>query len=287
MKSLGIFHCRPCDNWGPGKLALNTLSGLNKMGIPLILNDYGEYNFCLGGQAISSFLNKNVKNAIIGPTTFTFPSPEWLIQYDKFLVAGAWERQRWIDKGMPPEKVFVWAGGIEDQYFEVNKNIKYDCLIHFKRTGVYKLKLVIKALEKLNLTYKVIGKNSEYYSSNENYEATELLKLASECRFAYIIDGSETQGFANMEILSTNTPCIVYEHNPNKLSYSEIHKDLPQVTSVPYFSDDCGMITTSLSRKTITNFIDRIPTYQPRKFMQNFTIQKSCEQLLGFFNQIV
>lgn len=287
METLGIFHDTLCDYWGPGKLCLNTLSGLDKMGVPVIRNGYGKYNFCIGGKATSAFLNKNVKNAIIGPATFNFPSPDFLSQYSKFLVAGPWLRQRWINQGIPPESVSAWPGGIEDLYFEVDKNIKYDCLIHYKRTSIHSLNLVVEALKNLNLTYKIIGKNSSYYSSNHNYDSIQLLKLASECRFAYIVDGTETQGFANMEILSTNTPCIVYENNPNELSYSEIHKDEPLPTSVPYFSDDCGIITTSLSKETITNFIDRVPAYQPRKFMQNFTIQKSCEQLLGFFDYLV
>jgi len=151
-------------------------------------------------------------------------------------------------------------------------NIKYDCLIYFKRRTKEELSDVIRFLEKKNLTYNVV--------SYGDYQECDLELLASQSRFCFLLNGTESQGIAVQEIMDLNVPLFVWD-----LEYWNDQGPQYKVpaSSVPYWSDLCGerFFTKEEMEETFDRFYSNIDIYNPQKYVEeNLSFKASVNKLL-------
>jgi hypothetical protein len=276
--NIGVFIDDTRNTWGPGKLALNTINGLTKMGINHKVNDYYDYNLCISGDKFHyNFLGYEVKNPLIGPCSMNDPEScyDAFNHYPKFLVASDWYKKNWMSYGIVNEKIDVWFGGIDVDLFKPNKDVKYDCLILFKARSYDDVMLVQSVLNKHNLTSVSL--------SYGQYQEEDLIKYSNMCKFCIVIDNTETQGFANMEVMSMNLPILVFDTNTWENKFFE-------ATSVPYFHDECGLkvhqndFNLDKIEKNLNVFLNNIDSYKPRDIiLNNYTFEHSIKLLQKIF----
>lgn len=275
---IGIFLDNTINNWGPGKLALNTIKGFDKNEINYKINDFYEYNLCISGSQFQwKFLGNYVKNTIIGPCSIGEPLQyiNTINTYPKTLVASEWVKNLWSSSGVPIEKIGTWFGGIDTDIFQPKKNIKYDCLILFKNRSFEELHLIQNVLNKKKLSSLILNHGS--------YDEEFFLNAANNCKFSIILHNTETQGFAIMEVMSMDLPILVFDFNTWDNKYFES-------TSVPYFHEKCGNIVpqkdfnSEVIEKKIDSFLDNINSYSPREIiLKNYTLDHSVNLLKKIF----
>lgn len=278
--NIGIFLDNTNNNWGPGKLALNTIKGFKKMGINFKVNEPYDYNLCISGSQYHwRFFNNSIKNSIIGPCSIDDSRNHGasFAQYSKFLVPSQWHKNLWISQGVSEEKVNVWFGGIDSDLFKPNKNLKYDCLILFKNRSYQDLSLIQSKLSSKNLSFVTL--------TNGTYDEETFIQLANNCKFCIILHNTETQGFATMEIMSMDLPVIVFDFNVWENQYFE-------ASSVPYFNPKCGIIVKQenfnsiVIEEKINEMLDNLTQYSPRDLiLENYTLTHSINLLKKYFEE--
>lgn len=131
-------------------------------------------------------------------------------------------------------------------------------LIYFKKRKNDELIKVQKYLDKKNIQYKTF--------TYGDYKNQELLKEALDSSFGIILDKSESQGIAIQELMSTNLPLFVIDYQKNE--YIDLDNFI--FTSVPYWSDKCGVRIYNINDfdEKIDLFIKNIKSYSPREFIE-------------------
>jgi len=151
------------------------------------------------------------------------------------------------------------------------KEIKYDCLVYFKRREDRELQAVIKFLESKGFSYNIVSYNN--YSENDFY------RLANESRFCFLVNGTESQGIAVQEIMSMNVPIIAWDIK----SWEDQGEpwSVP-ATSIPYWSDLCGekfYYEDEINLK-FEQFYSNLNTYNPAKYIEKELSYKASIQKL-------
>ena len=190
--------------------------------------------------------------------------------------------QMWINIGLPyldPKKAHgrkseIWGAGVDTDYFapalEVQKT--QDFFVYFKSQRFHELRDVYKYL--FNDWFEMKGSMLMYYY----YDHPMLLETAQKSRFCIMLNDTETQGLATLEILATNTPIFVIDVG----AYVGERYTLEGATSVPCWDGRCGMRS---SLKTLSDdfpkFIDALPTYRPREFvLESYSYKAAAAKLL-------
>lgn len=277
---IGLFYNNTNYNWGPGKLAKNTIQGLKNKNVEIITNDYGDYNLSICSEQFKNkFISHNVPNTLVGPCSMNTPRdfPSSFNEYSKFLVASEWYKKNWITYGIDENKIDVWFGGIDTDLFHPEKKIKTDCIIFLKNNDSNIFEAVKNVLNKLKLTYVFL-----HYG---NYNEGEFIDLINSCKLGIIIHNTETQGFAIMEAMSMDLPLLVLDKNTWVGD-----KVFQEATSTPYFNNECGLkikekeITEISIEENLKLMLDNINTYKPRKFiLENYTISDSINLLFKYY----
>jgi hypothetical protein len=270
---IGIFIANTDRNWGPGKLSFNTIKGFEQMGIDYVINDYGDYNFCICGDKFNRFfLKEKIENSVIGPCSLNIPSDNIsaFSMYEKFLVASEWYMNNWKTYGV--NNVDYWFGGIDTDIFMDNKSDTDSCFIYYKNRNREELKIVVDILNKLGIKFQILNYGS--------YSEQEFINVNNNSKFGIILSNTETQGFAIMESMSMNTPLFVLDKNIWQNKYDK-------ATSVPYFSEECGMVVNESDTNfecveyKFNEFMSKLDTYNPRQLIETkYNISMSIESLL-------
>ena len=101
-----------------------------------------------------------------------------------------------------------------------------------------------------------------------------------------VLDAHESQGFALQEAMSCNVPLLVIDatsmydemadgHNS---SYDHMKPLKLKCTSVPYWSDICGIKITDINKlpKSLGVMLDNWSTFNPRKYIEETLSPKVC-----------
>lgn len=276
------FHLPPGMN-GPRKLLMNLKESLLDSSIPFSINSE-EYkiNFLVHYDQYAYPKHEKLEHntCFIGPHVWPFNNyGRFLIEhpeyYNKIIVPSEWVKSKFINKfNFPENKTFIWPVGI--QMLNVQKKIEFDCLIYFKRRNTEELKIVQDFLEGLGISYKVV--------SYGNYQDNDLEKFCSKCRFCFLLNGTESQGIAVQEIMSTNTPLFVWDVT----EWTDQGEDYRvPATSIPYWTDECGKVFYSREDMDIAffEFYDRIDKYNPRKYIEReLSFKESVKKLMEIIN---
>jgi glycosyltransferase involved in cell wall biosynthesis len=163
---------------------------------------------------------------------------------------------------------------------------KIDCIVYIKRRLNSDIQYLTEQLTNKNITYKIF----KYGSYNEQ----EYINALHECKFMISLDAHESQGFALEEAMSCNIPLLVIDaktmydecddgYNP---TYKNLHPKKMLATSVPYWSDNCGIKIYDQDKisNAIDIMMDNYKNFSPRDYIMNTLSDKVCmERILNYF----
>lgn len=282
MKKLCLIYSNNSYR-GPGMVAKNLKLGLQELEIEVTDRpNQTNYIGCL--QHPQNLLNTLPDNTLVGPNLFVIPpeDPNLCARFNNFVVPSQWVKDLYCQfNEMKDKNIQVWSVGIDTERWhpctDIHKDL--DCFIYYKNRSVEDLQWVVKLLKANNLNHRII----EYGS----YEEPRLHTLCLRSKFAVLLTGTESQGIAYMNILSTRVPCYVF--NKNTWTYDNDKNINCPATSVPYFSKECGEIVGDISVEHFRNFLTRVKSgeYNPRKYvLKNHTLKAAAHKYIGLFDNI-
>jgi len=276
MKNINIHFASV--HRGPGKVVENLVLGLDKLGRKISANampDSDTHQICL--QPVQH-LGLLPRQTIMGPNLFVLPS-EWgdfCLRFDHYVVPSNWVKLKYSEfNNLNHATIDTWPVGIDTDSWKKETIRKNKILVYLKHRPEEDLKSVTSILDKMNLDFSVL----QYGSYNES----ELYSACLECDSCILITGTESQGIAYMQILSMGLPCYVL--NTDMWDFDKTYKKVP-ATSVPYFSEECGRIVSTVDENSLSRFLNDYNSFNPRKFIvENHSLVKSADDLIKIFEK--
>jgi hypothetical protein len=243
-----------------------------------------------------NLIPSNIK-IIFGPQFFVFPNRSIigknrgeLTSRCVYNVLSNWNynvHYEFVNEFIMPLKELPY--GIDTEKFKpLNKEIKeIDCLLYIKRRSNEIINFTINLLNKKNINYKIFKYGS--------YKEQEYLNTLHNCKFLLSLDAHESQGFALQEAMSTNTPLLVldatsmYDETDNGVTFTYLNQKPKKLlcTSVPYWSDECGLKITNINEleNSLEYMMNNYSAYNPRKYILENLSDKICmKRILNYFN---
>lgn len=241
---------------------------------------FDEFGETVLNKVISKNLNSNI---LIGPL-FDIKGLQKLITYKskipnlKIVVASDSVKNNFITKyeEIGVEDILVLPVGIFNykNRSKTSKAKSFDCLIYFKKRTKEELEIIKNLLKDKKINYKIFNYGS--------YKNEDLTKAASTSTFGIILDKTESQGIAIQEILGLNLPLLVCDYKENKFDGENF-----QGTSVPYWSDECGVKINDLKdlETALDELIENIDSFSPENFIkQNLSFDICKNNLIEYMN---
>lgn len=237
---------------------------------------------------------------IYGPGFFTFPSGpivgplcQDLVGRCVFNTLSEWNKDIHIDMVtslLMPMECFPY--GVETDYFyPENVEKEYDCILYVKSRPQEHVDFAKQLLEKKGLKFKIFKYGS--------YNGNDYLHTLKRSKFMVVLDAHESQGFALQEAMSCNIPLLVWDiesmyddmFNGKSYTYSREQYEpyLLLATSVPYWTDECGIRITK--KEELSNSIDEMykiyDTFTPREYiLRNLSNEACMKRILDYFKLI-
>jgi len=223
---------------------------------------------------------------IFGPQHFVFPSGPLVGKYDLeyskrcvFNSLSKWVEKMWLS--MTDFKIpivqFPFTVDLEKFTPNLSKQITIDCVFYVKQRQNNLISTAENIIQKHSLSYQKF-----VYGS---YQENNYLQTLKSCKFMITLDRHESQGFALEEAMACNIPLLVIdattmydESNGNNSVYSYLQPRDLSATSVPYWSDDCGIRITEVSEldSALTEMEKRYLEFQPRKYIEATLSPEVC-----------
>lgn len=182
---------------------------------------------------------------------------------------------------------------IETDYFrplEPPLEKTLDCIIYIKRRLKSTIEDVLKIVNEKQLKYEIFTYGS--------YSQQDYMNALHRSKFMLTVDAHESQGYAIQEAMSMNVPLLVmnaqtfYDETSDGTTSSYQHLQPLNIpaTSVPYWSDECGIIITQPLE--LSEAIDRIlieyNKFTPRNFIVRELSNEVCmKRILDYFKLTV
>lgn len=267
--SVGIFVNHTTPTTGPGKVAINLLKGLKENGVEFKINDMGTLNGCLQP---SPFLNILSSSTLVGPNIMVLPTemPNIWKKYKSYIVPAKWVQTLYQQYKLVEKcNIDIWTVGIDTKIFNGNeRDIKRDCFVYFKNRDEEELESLKNFLTIKKISFDVLKYG--YYTEDD------FLKFIKESKFCILLTGTESQGIAYMEVLSSNVPCYVINKSQWESSDGLV---VHPASSTPYFSDACGVIAEKYEE--FDHFLDNLSSFEPRSYiLSNHTLAQSAQKYL-------
>lgn len=182
-----------------------------------------------------------------------------------------------------------WFGGFDVNRFETAEDHakEFDVMIYdkiiFQRDENYRktIQPFVTFLDSSNHSYTMIR-----YGDYIDEDYIEQLKA---CRSMAFFCHSETQGMAYQQCLAMNIPIFAWDEGiwPHPDSFKINPSGVP-CTSVPYFSDRCGMrFKAEDMLEKWPRFWAGLPNYRPRDFVaETLTFERSAELYLSAYREL-
>lgn len=231
---------------------LNLKAGLDELGVPYVVNNYRSLKKHPKAPALvigKDHVLKKIPDAhpiIFGPGLAPHPlgNPYWGKKNIRLLLISCDWFAKMYERDLPVKiPVRVWAAGIETNIWrplkdkqETKKILIYD-KVRWEHEK-YEETLLKPIREKI--------KNRGYTSYEIKYlfyKEEDYLKKLKEVDAMIFLCEHETQGFAYLQALSCDVPIMAWDRGgfwqdpsyyPNKVKFAS-------VTSVPYWSESCGL----------------------------------------------
>lgn len=159
-----------------------------------------------------------------------------------------------------------------NQIYDINDKRRNLVIIYYKSRNLEDLEYVLDFVYKKKEKFKLFSYKNRY---NEN----DFIQHLHICKYAYILDAGESQGFALEEIMASNVPMLVWNVKDLSQEYSENSYPPYKTTSIPYWDDRCGEVFYEKEEmdNTYELFIKRIEEgkYKPREYViDNLAVDK-------------
>lgn len=262
---------------GPRKVIENLKKGLELIGIPYEENSDPRPDsmiICLSSHDIMR--SKFIKQMYIGPNICTLPIDNDVAmrqEYKAFIVNSQWTYDAY-KKWIPEEKLRIWPVGIDTDLFSDKSSFEkeFDCLLYCKGRSSDDSAIAKGLLESRNQKFKEI--------SYGGYSEEQFLELIGKSRYAFVVDGPESQGIAIEEMMSCNLPMFVWD-----VEFWADRGDAYKVvaSSVPFWSEECGVKTSKIKnlKGSFDEFLKNIESFTPRQFiLRELTLEKQAKELV-------
>ncbi len=282
---------------GPQKVVKNLIKGLDIIGYPYCINKELTATSQLWIHDDQIALNKASKlgiKAVVGPNIYILPKhiPSGLdLSNFVYIHPSKWAVEAWKDFGYDKRfSIESWPSGIDmDEFKERQKPNNGIVLIYFKQRYKEELDYVKKILNDKKIKFEII-----IYGS---YRQSEYVEKLSRTKYIIWLGRHESQGIALEEALAMNIPILVWDvktigqWTPTKKEskiYSANESAYTNVTSAPYFSIDCGIITKEQSE--IISSIEKMEldwkNFEPREYVKNnLSIEKQAKDFINLFDK--
>lgn len=289
-EKIGLFYKTPGKVVGCQKVYDNLIKGLKELDVEVHDNKVMEMTGCLHGGVPELQKQTLPNNTLVGPEIMVLPSDNTNLwkKYKHWTQPSTWVVEYMKEpkfKSIIKDVNFhVWPVGVDTNEFNPDKrgNFKRDCFVYYKNvTGQCNdasLKNITNQLENLSLTYTVLKYG--------NYTEDEFRELCNTSKFCLMHCGTESQGIAYMEILSSN--CPMYVVDVKEFNYKRGHYIFRNdaVSSAPYFDERCGVKYTTLGLLE-HKFLPNLENYEPRSYiMENHTCKKGAEKYMEILRKI-
>ena len=262
---------------GPGKVVSTLRDGLRAMGIKETSIENTRNVACLqwgdDWPDVDSFSEKHV---LIGPNYESKKFENVANRLDNFIVPSEWVRNiHATDPIINKKNIHVWSGGIETEIWApTDQNKDIDCIIYLKNRN----REEYACLEKIVTTMSSVFSRAAVFHYG-HYNESDFFECAKRAKFAILLTNTESQGYAYMQLLSAGVPCLVFNKDT---FYHEESGEILNATSVPYFDDRCGIITSDITEDSIEKFLSFDNSrWSPRDYiLENHTIEKSTMKYL-------
>ena len=291
------FDVSHCSYGGPTAVLLGALLGLKQLrdDLVLVLNEPGDVNWSLtGGEALRD-LAPRAPRLVVGPMALTLEdgekdaygeNPVWKYTADaNVVVPTEWVRQ-FIRFAMPygspdggSRRLSLWAAGVDTDFYSpgtaTGAEKTQDYFIYYKSQRSVDL----RRLQTLLFTsfFQLRGSVLFYYC----YTPEMLRAAARASRFCIVLDKTETQGLAMLEIMACDCPLFIVDNT----KYEGTRIGLNGASSCPCWSDRCGVKTSwETAEKDLTAFLPSLEkekgTYTPRAFVESTYSYKAAASSL-------
>jgi hypothetical protein len=234
---------------------------------------------------------------IYGPQFFVFPSgpvvgtlQDELVGRCVYNCLSPWVKDTFQEMAssfiMPIEPL---PFGVDTNYFrpyDANYEKIFDCILYVKRRSNELVNYAKLLLESKGLTYHVFQYGS--------YIETDYMYGIRMSKFMLVLDAHESQGFALEEAMSCNVPLLVMDatsmydetNDGVHVTYDYLKPKNLTATSVPYWSDECGIRITK--QEELSNAIDAMMNtytqFTPRNYVLRTLSDEACmNRILEYF----
>jgi hypothetical protein len=275
---------------GVKKWFINLIQGLDELKIPYQINNYStlkknkdEWALVVGKDHVLAKIPAHTR-IIYGPglVSHPFDIKDWEKKSNiKHILAPCQWMKDMFDRDLTVDiPVSVWPSGVETDIWKATPprdNQALTILVYDKirwQRNTYEEILLRPLLEELKRREIKIE-----YIRYGNYKEETFHQMLTDVDGMIFLCEHETQGFAYLQTLSTNTPIFAWDRGgfwQDPTLFPDTVKFEP-VTSVPYWSEKCGEKFKDFEdfKTNIDTFILKIKnhTYQPRAFVvENLTL---------------
>lgn len=276
---------------GPTAVLLGTLLGFKQQqeDLVVVLNEPGDVNWVLtGGEALRDIVPR-APRLVVGPLALAIEdgekdeyteNPVWKYAADaNVVVPTEWVRQ-YICFSMPYSKpdggsrrLSLWAAGVDTDFYSPSVTATatatatgtkktQDYFIYYKSQRHADLHRIQSML--FRSFFQLRGSVLFYYC----YTPEMLRAAARASRFCIVLDKTETQGLAMLEIMACDCPLFVVDHT----KYEGNRIGIEGASSCPCWSDSCGVKTSwETIEEDFTAFVPAVSnaTFRPRAFVES------------------
>jgi len=288
------------DGYGAWKVGQNTAKGLINLGVDVKINGRPEenaYNWIHDDARALFNLSYLGKPAVIGPNITVLPSqlpgfrpnlcPESVMLFPSDWIKVAWKRM-----GFQECNTKIWAAGVDlDKFAYQRLGESGKTLVYVKYRERALVERVTRQLEKIGRLPVIL----EY----GGYTEADYIRALRECDYGIWISGTESQGFALLEALSSALPILVLSivHlRDNKYSIDQLYiPKFPEAflsvtaSSAPYFDDRCGRILSNYDflENEIDDFEADYRSFSPLSYvLENFSLEKKAGELVSILRDL-
>jgi hypothetical protein len=285
---------------GQMRVFLNLCAGLDRLGVKYRVNDYRharghpEQLACIVGKPhvldLAEWRNPIVFGAAVHSHPLDDPNLLQRLPVKRILVPGEWMRK--MCEPFYGDRVSAWPVGIDTELWKpalaMAKDV--DVLIYDKilwehdRYHSELLTPIVEDVRRRGLRIAAIRYGS--------YREDDYRLLVQRAKSMVFLCQHETQGIAYQQALSCGVPVLAWDRRgmwqdpayyPNRVRFGP-------VSSVPYWSDDCGMTFTDAHSFTehFETFWRRVEQswFSPRRFIvDNLTLEHCARQYLNILRR--
>lgn len=267
-------------------------SGLERAGCRVVVNNAAlarrnpKYPIGIAGypHVLDNWRLRNP--AVLGPGLLDHPALAPRLLDDKrfrsYIVPCEWMRKMF--EPYYGDQLCIWFGGIDlDAWPDTAGRPKdIDLLVYDKirwRRDHYVptlLEPVLEEARRCGLRVETLRRGT--------YDLVDYKKLLGRSKGMLFICEHETQGLAYQEAMASNVPILAWDPefwlDPNRKQWTD--EEVP-ASSVPFFGPECGERFHDASEfpAALDRFLERLPTYHPRRFVkEHLSLERSAQLYL-------